>query len=174
MTTTVDAGIGSFERDEVVEAMAELIPICNEMMVAGLPKRFAITAMAEAVRYEGLRHLLKMWHDEQEATIRDEIVADISELLEDLKIQGVVEHPAIRHRDVAPLIEDIRAFKDALRRIVDEKGGISWLAEQTKIPQPSLSRFFNKVSMPQRGTLLKLQGALGPDGGSVIEGWLKR
>jgi hypothetical protein len=130
--------------------------------------------MAEAVRYEGLRQLLKMWHEEQDQGVRDEVVADIAELLEDLKIQGVVTLPTFRHRDVAPLVADIRAFKDALRRLVDEKGGISWLADRSKIPQPSLSRFFNSPSLPQRGTLLKLREALAPDGGPLIAGWLNR
>jgi hypothetical protein len=174
MATIVETGAGALDRDEVVEALAELVPICNEMLALGLPKRFAITAMAEAVRYEGLRHLLEMWHEERDQKVRDEVVADISELLEDLKVQGVAEQPALRHRDVAPLVTDIRAFKDSLRRLVDEKGGISWLADQSKIPQPSLSRFFNSPSLPQRGTLLKLRDALAPDGNGLIEGWLNR
>ena len=174
MTTIVETGAGAIDRDEAVEALAELVPICNEMLALGLPKRFAITAMAEAVRYEGLRQLLKMWHEEQDQGVRDEVVADIAELLEDLKIQGVVTSPTLRPRDVAPLVADIRAFKDALRRLVDEKGGISWLADRSKIPQPSLSRFFNSPSLPQRGTLLKLREALAPDGSPLIAGWLNR
>jgi hypothetical protein len=104
-----------------VETLAELVPICNEMLAVGLPKRLAITAMAQAVKYEGLRHLLTMWYQEQAPTIRDEVVADIAELLEDLEIEGVVERLALRHRDIAPLMADARAFKDALRRIVDEQ-----------------------------------------------------
>ena len=67
-----------------------------------------------------------------------------------------------------------RFVRDNHLRIVDERGGISWLADQSKIPQPSLSRFFNTGSVPQRGTLLKLREALAPDGVALIEGWLSR
>jgi len=174
MTTIIESGAGALGGDDVVETWAALVPICNEMLALGLPKRFAITAMAQAVRYEGLRHLLLMWHEEQDPALRDEVVADIAELLEDMEIEGVVERPAIRHEDVAPFIADVRAFKDALRRVVDARGGISWLADQSKIPQPSLSRFFNSGSVPQRGTLLKLREALAPAGDALIEGWLSR
>jgi hypothetical protein len=160
--------------DGTVELLGELVPICNEMLTSGVPQRFAILAMAEALRYEGLRHLLQMWRDARAEDERGEIVADIAELLEDLTIEGVVELPAIRHREVAPLMAEVRAFKDALRQQVDRIGGISWLAEQTKIPQPSLSRFFNQASIPQRGTLLKLRAAMGQNAADLIDAWLRR
>ncbi|MEB3196521.1 MAG: hypothetical protein VKP62_04890 [Candidatus Sericytochromatia bacterium] len=174
MTLFLDAGAGALDRDEAVDRLAELVPICNEMLAAGLPKRFAITAMAKAVRYEGLRHLLQMWREETDSSLRDDIVADLAELLEDLETDGIVERPSLRHRDVDSLITDVRAFKDALRCVVDRCGGISWLAERSRIPQPSLSRFFNSTALPQRGTLLKLREALTPEGTALIEGWLGR
>ncbi len=115
----------------------------------------------------------RIWWEERDLGDRDEIVADIEELLEDLTVQGITELPAIRYRDVDPLLTDIRAFKDGLRRLVDEKGGISCLADRARIPQPSPSRFFGQASLPQRGTLLKLRDALSPDGDALIDGWLK-
>jgi DNA-binding phage protein len=45
-------------------------------------------------------------------------------------------------------------------RVNKDLGGITKLAERTGIPQPSLSRFFNSVSMPRKSTLLKIAEAL--------------
>jgi DNA-binding phage protein len=58
------------------------------------------------------------------------------------------------------MASDVRKFKDSLRALVDERGGIGKLAELTAIPQPSLSRFFNTATMPHRTTLHKIARAL--------------
>jgi DNA-binding phage protein len=66
----------------------------------------------------------------------------------------------IRFDDLESIAADVRRFKDSLRALVDERGGIGKLAELTHMPQPSISRFFNSASMPRRATLNKFARAL--------------
>jgi DNA-binding phage protein len=73
------------------------------------------------------------------------------------KIEGVY----VRFDDLDQIAADVRKFKDSLRTLVDERGGIGKLAALTAIPQPSLSRFFNTSAMPRRTTLQKIARALG-------------
>lgn len=41
MKTIIEPGAGAIDRDEVVEAWAALVPICDERLARGLPKRLA-------------------------------------------------------------------------------------------------------------------------------------
>ncbi|HSW70738.1 MAG TPA: helix-turn-helix transcriptional regulator [Gammaproteobacteria bacterium] len=70
-------------------------------------------------------------------------------------------HPIyIKMNDLAFINAHLRAFKDSLLEAVNTAGGITQLAKNAGIPQPSLSRFFNSDAMPQRSTLLKIAKAL--------------
>ncbi len=53
-------------------------------------------------------------------------------------------------------MENIRAYKDALRKLVDAKGGVSQVAQLMSITQPSLSRMLNSESPIRRNYLNKL------------------
>ena len=139
---------------------AELITIGNAMLQAGLSVQFVADAVETAFKYEGVADLVKMWRDEEEDAEREEIVADIQDLIDDCAKRGYSEGAYIRFDDLEAIARHIRAFKDGLRLIVEERGGIGRLAELTGIPQPSLSRFFEAVSMPRRATLLKIAKAL--------------
>jgi DNA-binding phage protein len=79
---------------------------------------------------------------------------------------------AIKLTDLDAISENVQAFKDRLRLVVESKGGITKLSEMTKIPQPSLSRFFNSGAMPRRTTLLKIQQALGLDQIDLDARWI--
>ncbi|MGE0174188.1 MAG: hypothetical protein AB7T49_15430 [Oligoflexales bacterium] len=70
----------------------------------------------------------------------------------------------IRFTDLNKVAVDVQKFKDALRLLVDQKGGLNELSKLTGIPQPSLSRFFGSPSMPRRVTLLKIGRALRLEG----------
>jgi len=82
---------------------------------------------------------------------------------------------ATPNRDITLFYQDWgrTPFKDSLLQIVEERGGITQLAEKTGIPQPSLSRFFNSSSMPHRVTLLKIAKALNLDAIPVSTPWEK-
>lgn len=142
------------------DVKAELIKVSSAMLQEGLPVRFVTAALETAFRYEGVGDLMKLWQEERDEGERDEIVADIQELVDDCAKKNFTEGTYIRFDDLDAIAKDIRAFKDSLRVIVDERGGIGRLAELTGIPQPSLSRLFSSPSMPRRVTLLKIARAL--------------
>lgn len=142
------------------EMKAELITIGSSMLQAGLPARFVADAVETAFKYEGVADLVVMWRDEDDAKERDSIVADIQDLIDDCAKRGYTEGAYVRFDDLDAIAGNIRAFKDSLRLIVEERGGVGKLAELAGIPQPSLSRFFESVSMPRRATLLKIAKAL--------------
>lgn len=139
---------------------AEIIEIGHAMIQAGLPKPFIVDAVRTAYEFEGVYDLMKMWVEETDQHERDEIVADIQDLVQDCSQHEKVEGTYIRFDDLDVIAKNIRAFKDNLRMIVDQNGGIGRLASLTNIPQPSLSRFFGSASMPRRATLLKIARGL--------------
>lgn len=150
-----------------------LFRIAGQMQKSGLPDEFIATATRLALEYEGIADLFELWADETEQEERDEIIADIHELLNDCNQPNKEEMPYIKFTDLGSVAKDIRAFKDSLLQIVEESGGIKTLAERTDMPQPSLSRFFNSNSMPHRATLLKIAKALNIDGVRIATYWQK-
>lgn len=142
------------------DAKVEIIAIGSEMTKAGLPPFFVAGAVETAFLFEGVYDLFKLWKDEEDQQERDEIVADIQDLIEDCSQKEKVDGVLIRFDDLEGIAKDIRKFKDTLRAEVDNQGGLNYLSGLTGIPQPSLSRFFNTESMPRRTTLHKIARAL--------------
>jgi hypothetical protein len=138
----------------------EVVEIGHLMNQAGLPKDFIANAVSTAFEFEGVYDLLKLWAGEEDHSERDEIVADIQEMIEDCSQHHKVEGVYIRFDDLDRIAKNIRGFKDNLRLVVDQNGGVKKLSELTGIPQPSLSRFFNSASMPRRAMLNKIGRAL--------------
>ena len=138
-----------------------VMEIATKMRGAGLPNVFIASAAEMAFQFEGVLDLFLMWNDEPQQSERDEIIADIQELVEDYNQKELVEAVYVRFDDLETIGKDIRAFKDNLRALVDKHGGLTQLAQKIEVPQPSLSRFFNSGSMPRRNTLNKIAKALG-------------
>jgi DNA-binding phage protein len=138
----------------------ELIEVGHMMNQSGLPHKFIAAAVQTAFEFEGVYNLMKMWVDEEDQKERDEIVADIQDLIEDCAQKEKAEGVYVRFDDLETIAKDVRKFKDNLRMTIDQNGGIKKLAELTGIPQPSLSRFFANATMPRRTTLLKIARAL--------------
>ncbi len=149
----------------------QLFNIAGNMQKAGLPDEFIASAIRTALDYEGVADLILMWDEEEDECERNEIVADIQELVEDCAQAGKSEYPSIRLNDLEAISKDIRSFKDNLLKIVIEKGGITHLSSLSGIPQPSLSRFFNSNAMPRRSTLLKISKALKLDAIVLATRW---
>ena len=139
----------------------ELMQIGIQMHKAGLSNKFVTDAVETAFEFEGVYDLMKMWTEEEILSERDEIVADIQDLINDCAQKEKVENVYIKFDDLEGIAKNIRGFKDSLRLKVDGLGGIGELSKKTGIPQPSLSRFFNSASIPHRATLLKIARALG-------------
>lgn len=150
-----------------------LFQIATEMKRTGLSDHFIVSSVRAALASEGIFDLMEMWKTEKNKNERDEIIADIQELLDDSEQKSVVELTSIRLNDLDAVSKNIRAFKDSLLTKVIEHGGISRLSELTGIPQPSLSRFFNTNTMPRRATLLKIAKALNLDELKIDKMWDK-
>lgn len=149
----------------------ELFKIGAQMKNTGLSSDFISAAIKTAMKFEGVYDLVNMWLYEKNAKERNEIIADIQDMIDDCKQLQPEELPYIRFDDLKKISEDIRKFKDNLLLTINNKGGLTKLAELTHIPQPSLSRFFNSTSMPRRSTLLKIAQALKLDAVTVATEW---
>ena len=79
--------------------------------------------------------------------------------------------PMIHFQDLDRIANDVGGFKQHLRNLVDQWGGISKLSEATGIAQPSLSRFFASASMPRRTTLYRIAIAMNLSEVDVIGNW---
>jgi DNA-binding phage protein len=158
---------------EQTDDESDIFRIGAEMVEAGYSVEFAKSAINLAVDFEGARELMRMWAEEEDDEERDEIVADLQQLIEDAGVEQVEEKPYIPFDDLSEIADDVMAFKDRLRQIVDEQGGVTELAEKTGIPQPSLSRFFNTASMPRRSTLLKIADALDLSEKDIATEWTR-
>lgn len=151
----------------------EVIEIGHQMLKAGLPKDFIAAAVQTAFEFEGVYDLLKIWSLETDPAERDETVSDIQEMIDDCQQSEKVEGVYVRFDDLDGIAKNVRAFKDNLRAIVDQNGGITRLAELTGIPQPSLSRFFSSPAMPRRTTLYKIARALKLNQVQIATEWSK-
>lgn len=155
------------------EQDVSLFSISLKMKKAKLPSEFISSAIRTALHYEGVADLVFLWNEESSSKERDEIIADIQELIEDCSRQEIEEHLYIKLNDLEAVKNHIREFKDGLLRVINERGGISELSRVTQIPQPSLSRFLNSNAMPRRRTLLKIAEALNLDAVSISHPWAR-
>jgi len=150
----------------------KLFQLAKQMKEAKLSDEFIASAIRIALEYEGVADLIVLWSKEKDPKERDEIIADIQELIDDCAVQEKTELTSIKFNDLDAIAKNIRQFKDNLLAIVDQQGGLKRLAQLTGIPQPSLSRFFNTDAMPRRTTLLKIAKALRVKDIKVTEDWL--
>jgi DNA-binding phage protein len=147
--------------------------IASEMRAEGLSDRFIVGAVRLADYYEGAYDLFELWANERDQETRDEIISDLQEEIEEYVEQTTtpLKKPYIGHNDLAKIAKDVTGFKAHLKTMVDQWGGISKLAREIGVPQPSLSRFFNNSSMPRRTTLYKIAEALNLSEKEIIMDW---
>lgn len=154
----------SFSKKNALSAeQVKLFAIAIQMKKAGLTDSFIVDAVRTALELEGVADLMHIWAEEKDHDEKDEIVADIQDLIDASSQKEKVEEMYIKFNDLDAIGKNIRAFKDSLYQMVMERGGVSKLSEVTGIPQPSLSRFFNSNAMPRRSTILKIAKALNLD-----------
>jgi len=151
----------------------KLFEIAYHMREAALPDEFIAAAIRTALEYEGVAELINLWVNERDTIERNEIIADIQSLIDDCHQTSIEEYAQIKFNDLEAIAKDVRAFKDNLLELVMQNGGIKKLSELTKIPQPSLSRFFNSAAMPHRSTLLKIAKALDLDALKISNKWAR-
>jgi DNA-binding phage protein len=141
----------------------KLFKIAAQMEKVKLPNIFIVTAIKTALEFEGIADLLSLWSEEDEKNEKEEIISDIQDMIDACNQKETSEEIYVKFNDLDAIANNVRAFKDSLYQKVMGHGGISKLAEQTGIPQPSLSRFFNSNAMPRRATVLKIAKALNLD-----------
>ncbi len=151
----------------------EIIEIGHEMKVAGLPSAFITSAVKTAFEFEGVYDLLKIWQEEKDPKEKEMTIADIQEMIDECSQKDLEEGVYISFDDLEQISQDVRKFKDSLRMVVDQEGGMNKLSELTGIPQPSLSRFFSSSSIPRRLTLNKIANALGLSQVQILNNYRK-
>lgn len=154
-------------REQVLtcDMKVELIEIGYHMKQVGLPKEFIASAIHTAFDVSAVFELVRQWFKEADQKVRESIMERIQSFLRQNGPEA-----KIRFDDLDKIAQNIRLFKDNLRLVVDENGGIKRLAELTGIPQPSLSRFFSTTTMPRRATLLKISRALNMSHVDIVTG----
>jgi len=156
--------------DLTAHEQVNLFEIAHQMNKARLPEAFIVSAINAAAKFEGIADLVNMWATETNTNEQNEIIADIQDLIED-STKHDKQAFNIKLNDLETISQHTREFKDSLLKAVVEYGGIKRLSEVTGIPQPSLSRFFNSGSIPQRSTLLKISSALELDTVKIESQW---
>lgn len=150
------------EKKVEIEEKNEIISILKNLIEKGYSKVFIYDCLIYSRKHESMYELLQIWNQSNDENEKDEIIANLQDMIDDC--QYVPKEPIeIDLSDIDNISKNLRAFKDALSIIINEKGGIKILSEKTGIPQPSISRLLNTYSIPQRVTLLKIKNALGID-----------
>lgn len=147
-----------------------------EMMNAGLDHGFIADASELARVDQGVYDLFEMWAEAKASPEeRDQIVADIQDLLDDHKDapREPVRKPYIRFDQLDDVAQRVLKEKAALRELIDKHGGVSAVAQKSGIPQPSLSRMLSSPGIPRRSTLYKIANALGLPETAIAFEWTR-
>ncbi len=150
-----------------------LFSIVIEMRDKNLPEKFIAEAIQTGLEFEGVADLIKILAEEDDSKERDEIVADIQDLIIDCGQTEKIESPYINFEDLEAVAQNIRAFKNSLLEIINSHGGITKLSKETGMPQPSLSRLLNSSSMPHKEFLLKIAKASNLSAVQISTPWAK-
>jgi transcriptional regulator with XRE-family HTH domain len=147
--------------------------IAAQMKNEGLSDRFIAGAVKFAEYYEGAYDLFELWASEEDQKEKDQIISDLQDEIDEHAEQpkAPVKKPYISHSDLDKVANNVLGFKARLKSMVDQWGGITKLAKETGIPQPSLSRFFKTASMPRRTTLYKIAEALNLSEKEIFTDW---
>lgn len=156
------------------EQVMTLASIVVEMKAAAIDPAFIVKAFELARVDEGIYDLMAMWAaGKGDPNEQDEILADLQDSLDDYQDapSEALKKPYIKFDQLGDVATQVVAFKKRLRDLIDRKGGVSFVAQQSGIPQPSLSRLLNSASMPRRSTLYKIANALDLPEAEVVTEW---
>ncbi len=150
-----------------------LYEVATMMKQDGLEDKFIANAVEIGLYYEGVFDLFDLWADEEEQAEKNQVIADIEDEIAEYKEQPrePKRKPYIEYNHLDMIAKDVMGFKAHLKTVVDQWGGVTKLAKETGIPQPSISRFFSSSSMPRRTTLYKIAEALNLSEKEIITDW---
>lgn len=156
--------------DEQIIRLAEIV---TAMANAGLERGFIVHSDQLARVDQGAYDLMELWMDAESEQDRDEVIADLVEILEDYRQRKHEQKPYVRFDDLDHIAGNVREHKKRLRDLIDRHGGVSAVAKKTGLPQPSLSRMLNSASMPRRATLFRIAKALGVSETEIVGEWVQ-
>lgn len=145
------------------EQKLKLAAFVVEMAKTELDREFIVNAWELAGVDQGVYDLFELWaQTENDPDERDQIIADIQDLLEEHRDapKEPLRKPYVRFDQLDDLAQRVMAEKAVLRKLIDQHGGVSVVAQKSGIPQPSLSRMLNSPSVPRKSTLYKIANAL--------------
>lgn len=149
--------------------------IANSMLATGISREFVASVIILAFRYEGIYDLMVMWSTETDSELKDEIIADLQEEIDEsskIILPKHLEKKDYLHFDnLDEIVKNVMAFKKNLRAEIERWGGVSKLAKETGIPQASLSRLLNSPSLPRRSTLEKIAKAMNLKESYLLSQW---
>jgi DNA-binding phage protein len=157
------------------EQVLKLATIVVAMQKAKLPMQFIFDAQKVAQSDQGVFDLMEMWLDAKNHNDRDDVIADIQEVVEDQAEapQQSLEKPRISFDELDKVAAQVMEFKKKLRDLIDRHGGVSAVARKSGIPQPSLSRMLNSATMPRRTTLYRIANALDVSEAEIATEWTR-
>src|SRR3989338_8432781 len=91
------------------EEQLHLFQIAFQMKTAELPSDFIVTAVKCALEFEGVADLLRLWEEETDQTERNEIIADIQDMIDACAQTSVTEEIYVRFNDLDAIAKNIRA-----------------------------------------------------------------
>jgi DNA-binding phage protein len=150
--------------------------IVRAMEHAGLHPNFIRDASELARVCEGTFDLMLLWSElEAHPAERDEVIADIQDSIDDVRdAPPVPVHIELLRLDqLDEVLASVVAGKAKLRALIDQHGGVSTVAQQTEIPEPSLNRMLNSGAMARRSTLLRIADALRLSEADVVQQWMR-
>ena len=149
--------------------------IANSMLATGISREFVASIIMLSFRYEGVYDLMVMWSTETDSELKDEIIADLQEEIDEsskIVLPKHLEKKDYLHFDnLDEIAKNVMAFKKNLKAEIERWGGVSKLAKETGIPQASLSRLLNSSSLPRRSTLEKIAKAMNLQESYLLSQW---
>jgi DNA-binding phage protein len=138
----------------------QLEDIARLMQQAGIEPHWVEAVLTLARDSEGVGDLMLLWASAENDEDRDGTIECIQDLLDDHE-PPVITPPIRSHRELNATGERLRSYKDELRAMINAKGGVSAVARQGGLPQPSLSRLLSSGAWPRASTLNRLAQGLG-------------
>jgi hypothetical protein len=143
-----------------------------KMKQEGIPSLFIGQALVLARVDQGAYELMELWAESDSSSNKDELIADLQELLDDHReLSGVKTAGPIPGGAIESVSTKIAQHKRKLRNLIDQRGGVTKAARLTGIPQPSLSRMLNSGSMPRKSTLHRIARGLEIDESEIVAEW---
>jgi DNA-binding phage protein len=157
------------------DQVLRLASIVVEMGKAGIDHQFIADIQTVAQQDQGAFDLMEMWSNAGDAAERDEIVADLDEILDDYcdAPPAPLQKPYVHFDNLDGVAAQVVEYKKRLRNLIDQNGGVVAVAQMSGIPQPSLSRMLNNASMPRKTTLYRIANAIGVDESAIVAEWTR-